>query len=206
VTLSDWTSGGVSDVSPAVKAKFKSLGTVRVQGDFARWKKVCAKLPDKLTRFVSGSNQGTMSSASLVVAMQDVPIYRAYSSPTHSKCGIDRPSGPYGGWWSITPLPAGSKRESYRQKMAVCPSWNDFQKKITCTLKKGTVIAVGPTQSMDCKADNHAKESQPGCQAVVAKWKDQFPASGNHQVFLNIYGRDADRAKFLTNCREESWR
>ncbi len=205
VDLKPWTSGGIADVPASLKAKFKSLGTLRTAADFAKFKKLCPKLPDKLGRLVSGPGTGNMSSASLIVALQDVPIYRAYSTPA-IQCGLDRPSGEFGNWWSITALPAGSHRDDYRKKMAVCPSWNDFHKKVSCTLKKGSVIAVGPTQSMDCTADNTAKRAQSGCAAVIAKWTNKFPTSGNHQVYLNMYGRDADRPKFLVNCTSADWR
>ena len=205
VDLKPWTAGGIADVPQAAKANFKTLGTLRTAADFAKFKKLCPSLPDKLGRVVSPVDNGNMSSASLLVALRDVPLYRAYSSPK-IQCGIDRPSSEFGNWWSIVPLPAGSHRDAYRQKMAVCPSWNDFDKKVTCTLKKGSVIAVGPTQSMDCTKDNRAKAGEAGCPAVLARWKDKFPASGNHQVYLNLYLRDADRPKFLSACTSSDWR
>ena len=205
VALNPWTPGGIADVPPALKTKFKTLGTLRTAADFAKFKKLCPKLPDKFDRVVGAVDKGNMSSAALVVALQDVPIYRAYSTPA-VQCGLDRPSGEFGNWWSLVPLPSGAQRDSYRQKMAVCPSWNDFQKKVACTLKKGSVIAVGPTQSMDCTKDNHAKKAEAGCSAVVARWKDRFPSSGNHQVYLNLYARDADRPKFLSACTSADWR
>ena len=135
VTLEPWTSAGVGDVSTSVKAKFKSLGTIRDAADFARFRKLCPKLPDKVSRFVSGPWLGTMSSASLIVATEDVQVHRAYSTPANGTCGTKSQSGEFGSWWSVMPLPAASGREEYRRKMAVCSSWNDFKMKVTCTLK-----------------------------------------------------------------------
>ena len=195
----------MGDVSTSVKAKFKSLGTIRDAADFARFRKLCPKLPDKVSRFVSGPWLGTMSSASLIVATEDVQVHRAYSTPANGTCGTKSQSGEFGSWWSVMPLPAASGREEYRRKMAVCSSWNDFKMKVTCTLKKGSVIAVGPTQSMDCTADNHAKEKVPNCAATAKGWKDKHPANGNHQVFINLFGRDAERGAFLTGCTSGAW-
>lgn len=204
LALKTWAGGGIGDLPASTKSKFKELGVLRAESDLTRFKKACTKLPASLKFFVSGSGGGNMSSATLVVAEDDVQVYRAYSSP-QLQCGVDRPSSEFGGWWSLVPLPAVAARETYRTKMAVCHSYNDMTKKVTCTLKKGSVIAVGPTQSISC-TDNQLKKSAPGCAAVIAKWPASYPASGNHQVYLNLFKREAERDSFLTNCRTEDWK
>ena len=204
LTLKSWGGGGIGDLPASTKAKFRELGVLRSESDLTKFKKTCTKLPASLKFFVSAPAGGNMSSATLVVAQEDMQVYRAYSSP-QLRCGVDRPSNEFGGWWSLVPLPAATARESYRTKMAVCHSYNDMTKKVTCTLKKGSVIAVGPTQSIDC-LDNQLKKSAPGCATVIAKWPGKYPASGNHQVYLNLFKREAEKDSFLTNCHSEDWK
>ena len=199
-----WHPAGISDLPPEIAGQFKLLGSLHTQSDFSHWKEACPKLPDKLARIVSPARGGNVSSAELVVATRDVSIYRAYSRPQIA-CGVERPAGAFGSWWSLIPLPVASKRVEYRAHMAVCEPWNDFSKRVTCTLKKGSVIAVGPTQSADCTSDNQARVAEAGCRDVVGHWPKTYSASSHHQAYLNLFGRDAERAAFLANCTEGEW-
>src|SRR5205085_10102687 len=101
-------------------------------------------------------------------------------------CSNASPAGEYGGWWSLTPL--GHDKTRYRRSVGVCPSWNDFSMHIECTLKKGTAVIVGETESADCKPGPH------DCSSPHAAFTTFLPRNSSHQVFINT--RSADRGKY----------
>ena len=69
-----------------------------------------------------------------------------------SDAARDSPLGP---WWALRP-PAGS-REAYREAYAICRTWNALDIAVTCTLKPGTRVVVGPGQSADCAEQTYPK-------------------------------------------------
>jgi hypothetical protein len=69
--------------------------------------------------------------------------------------------------------------------------------KTSCTLKKGTAVIVGPSQSAKCTPGKHSCTSAPTGFTVT------YPASTSHQVFINT--RSPDHAKFLTGCTTSAW-
>ena len=194
--LKPWQAQGLR-VPAAVKAKFKLWKSVSSAAGLSEAaKSKCKKLPPQ-GAFVKGPGAGTTTRADLVVAQQDVPIYRAYSKASFS-CAFEPPAAEFGGWWSLTP-PSADKAK-YRKDTAVCNSWNDFSMKVQCTLKKGTVVAVGSTQSADCA------KKPAGCAALPAAWPKRFASSPEHQVFINTYRRaQADLEKFLVGCHTSAY-
>ena len=190
-SLSGWAAKGIR-LPESTKGSFKLLRSVTASS-FAGAKHVCRSLPE-VKYWLPGADRGGITRADLVVAQRDVQIHRGYAKGLFS-CSIAKPSTETGGWWSLAPLPSAKK--AYRKDTAVCSSWNDFSMKVTCTIKKGTVIAVGPTQSADCS------KKEPGCAKVPAGWEPYFAASPEHQVFINVYS--PDREKFLVNCKQAAW-
>ena len=189
--LRPWEAKGVRLPSSA-KAAFKLLRSVTSSNVSSAFH-ACKLLPE--TKFwLPGGGGGGIGRADLVVAERDVKVYRAYSSGPFN-CSIAKPAGEIGGWWSLTPMPIGKK--GYRKSMAVCNSWNNFDRKVTCTLKKSAVVAVGPSQSADCSATVQACAKRP------ASWPQNFAASPDHQVYINTYS--PHRSRFLVDCHTEQW-
>lgn len=92
-------------------------------------------------------------------------------------------------------------KAAYRKLTAVCNTWNDFSRVVTCTLNKGTVVAIGSTQSAVCTA------RPTGCAALPKEWETSFGSCPEHQVFLNIFRRtQADVEKFLEGCSSRACR
>ncbi len=189
-TLTAWKPGG-SVVPASVASKLKLLATYSASGGPS----VCKNLTPR-NYIVSPDGGGNIKTADLVVATQDLPIYRAYSKKPFT-CSGAAPAAQYGAWWSFQ---SPKSKHDYRVRNAVCPSWNDFSMKETCTLKKGTVVAVGPTQSKTrC-------DLGPNCAAKPADWPVDYKASNELQVHLNLRSRlAADIGKFLTNCKTSAW-
>ena len=177
--LRPWSAQGLR-VPASVKSKFKLWKSVSsAAGLSSAGRSKCRKLPPQAA-FVKGPGAGATTRADLVVAQQDVPIYRAYSRAPFN-CAFNPPAAELGGWWSLTP-PSANKAQ-YRRATAVCNSWNDFSMKVQCTLKRGTVIAVGSTQSANCS------QKPAGCAALPREWARRFGSSPEHQVFINTYRR-----------------
>jgi hypothetical protein len=194
-----WTAAGLGGVTAATAAKFKLLNSISSPGAAGTLGSDCSKWPSIGAKaFIKPSGGGGITRADIVVATEDVTVYRAYSDGPF-KCSIKSPAAKLGSWWALSPFP--SSKDAYRKATAVCSSWNDFSKKVVCTLEAGTVIAVGPSQSADCAADNHK-----ACPKPPADWKDSYRATADHQVFINTYGRpDSEIETFLTKCRPAAW-
>lgn len=89
----------------------------------------------------------------------------------------------FGSWWALT-QPAGS-RDAYRQEYAICPSWSALNRLTSCTIKLGTVIVIGTTQSVQCEDGSYG-------------------VSPSSQVFMKNNAAAGQLA--VENCRDEgSW-
>ncbi len=105
-----------------------------------------------LQQAIKPPGQGGISSGVLVRLLEEVPVYRLWNGP-------EAPLNDYGGtnrigaWWSAD-KPAG-KVFDYRRQNAICQEWNTLAWAVKCTLKPGTLVAVGPTQSANCRTGDH---------------------------------------------------
>ena len=89
----------------------------------------------------------------------------------------------FGSWWALT-QPAGS-RDAYRQEYAICPTWSALNRMTSCTVKLGTVIVIGTTQSVQCEDGSYG-------------------VSPSSQVFMKNNATAGQLA--VENCRDEgSW-
>ena len=72
----------------------------------------------------------------------DTPVYRVWTD------GTDRPSARIGAWWAFDP-PAGTNKD-FRERYAVCEAWNSRLSRLAaCTLSRGSIVVIGPGQSVD---------------------------------------------------------
>lgn len=108
---------------------------------------------------VKPAGQGGISQALVVKLTADVPVYRMWSGPT--KKNAQGFTNRIGQWWSYD-APKGS-RDDYRKNYEICDGWNDLTWVATCTLKAGSVVAIGPGQSVTAETcgDPTGKESYP---------------------------------------------
>ena len=186
--LVSWSPAGVH-LAGETRTRFKKLATF----GSARAHSSCHTLPPKVA-VTPGPDKGGVVAGDIVVAQQDVTVYRAYASGKFA-CSLLDPAAEFGGWWSLEPL--GGDKAAYRKKVAVCPSWNDFGKQVKCTLKKGSAVIIGATQSARCVPGPNA------CTAAPASFTVGYQAQSSHQVFINT--RSPDRTRFLVDCVSKNW-
>ena len=199
-----WEAKGIQDVG-RYKSHFKLLKSVSSSDSPSTLGRNCKNLP-KTPFFVKSAGGGGVTRADILVAIDDVKVYRGYSKGIFA-CGIAKPAAKWGSWWSVVPLPGPRMKNDYRESVGVCDAWNDFSMQVECTLKKGTVVAIGPTQAADCASDNAANTSAHGCKGKTpAAWHKKLPSKPTHQVYLNTYGRpESELEQFLTDCHTRGW-
>ncbi|MBI1892151.1 MAG: hypothetical protein HYS18_16015 [Burkholderiales bacterium] len=86
------------------------------------------------------SEKGGMCAAQSFTAVAPIKVYRVYDAKY--------PKSAYGRWWALS-LPNGPKAE-YRAKNAICASWSNLDRLVSCKLKLGAEIVLGTTQSVKC--------------------------------------------------------
>lgn len=107
-------------------------------------------------KVVNPPGAGGLCMAKTFQVEQAIVVYRVWDS--------SYPAGEKGSWWAFA-LPQGP-REAYRLENAICPSWSALNRMVTCRLRPGVTLALGPGQSADCKTDG------------------VLPASRTNQVYL----------------------
>ena len=115
--------------------------------------------------------QGGVLGVAVVRLKEDLPVYRLWSGPAvrDGRGNTNR----LGGWWSAQ-APQGTTAQ-YRNDYAVCQGWNELTYLASCTLRRGSVVAVGPGQSVSAQTcgDAGGKESYPQNRAVWQIYVDQ---------------------------------
>ena len=125
-----------------------------------------------LKRVLGETGRGGMCTAVVAqLGSQPLRLHRAWDAQRNNAVGA---------WWSFW-WPSGTK-DAFRAGYAVCPEWSALNRVISCTLKPGSTIVVGTTQSTDC--------------ANVT-----LPATATLQVFLAHPDRDLD----LESCHAYAW-
>lgn len=111
------------------------------------------------TAAVKPEGDGGLTEGLVVKLTADVPVYRMWSGPT-KKDGRGN-TNRIGQWWAYD-APSGSVSD-YRHNYEVCTSWNDLTWMASCTLKKDSVVVIGPGQSVSAMTcgDATGKESYP---------------------------------------------
>lgn len=116
------------------------------------------------------AGEGGLSEALVVRLTADIPVYRMWSGPEKkdSRGNTNR----VGQWWSYD-APTGTQA-SYRTAYEICEDWNELTWVVTCTLKAGAVVTIGPGQSV----------SAATCGDETGK--EEYPANSNNwQVFVS---------------------
>jgi hypothetical protein len=120
---------------------------------------------DVLKQALLGENQGGIADDGVLLkTTADVPVYRLWDGPVVRDNGT---TNRIGDWW-VVDKPSGDKT-GYQQKNAICTSWNAMKWVAECTLKKGALVVVGSTQSMDCALPNGTEKypANPSIQLYV---------------------------------------
>ncbi len=117
------------------------------------------------------AGQGGISEGLVVRLTEDLPVYRMWSGP--DKLNASGFTNRIGQWWAYD-APTGTQA-AYRDHYDICLAWNDLTWVATCTLKAGSVVAIGPGQSVSAETcgDPTGQESYPAnpdyWQTYVAK-------------------------------------
>ncbi|KZN56817.1 hypothetical protein N474_09360 [Pseudoalteromonas luteoviolacea CPMOR-2] len=116
---------------------------------------------------IQPADKGGLCKGQVFVASKDITIWRAWNSEySGSKLGK---------WWTFD-KPLGSISQ-YRRENVICPSYSPLDMLVSCTLKAGSQVVIGPGQSAKCS--------------------DYFtyPASKMNQLYL------ADAKSAVINCQ-----
>jgi hypothetical protein len=88
------------------------------------------------------AGKGGLCTGKVFEAQKPVKVYRVYDGDP------GKAYTQFGRWWSFD-APKGP-RDAYAKANAICPEWSPLNIVTECTLKVGTLVAVGPGQSADC--------------------------------------------------------
>lgn len=126
---------------------------------------------------VKPAGDGGITAALVVKLTQDVPVYRMWNGP--DKVDANGYTNRIGQWWSYD-APSGTQAE-YREHYDICDGWNDLTWMATCTLKAGSVVAIGPGQSVSAETcgDPTGKESYPANPEYWQTWIAKAWARGD---------------------------
>ncbi len=174
----------------------------------------CADMQPKY--FVQGAGKGSVTSAVVAMVVKPIVVWRAWAD----KKPYCYTAAQNGRWWSF-----GDPRElgkaAYRRKNAICESWNTLGKVTRCTLKPGTALAIGPTESVTkqtcrCAEEQRAKTGDHG----KGPYDPTLPAWAGHdsvskragfaydqdlsvlQVFVNT---DPHLKALTSHCEDFTW-
>ncbi|MGB0713530.1 MAG: hypothetical protein ACPGUC_08220, partial [Gammaproteobacteria bacterium] len=109
-----------------------------------------------------------ISSALVIRTTMDIPVYRMWNGP--DKVNARGQTNRLGQWWAYD-APDGTRAE-YRSRYDICLSWNDLTWMASCTLKAGSVVAIGPGQSVSAATcgDESGQESYPANPGYWQTW------------------------------------
>lgn len=114
---------------------------------------------------------GGVLGVAVVRLSEDVPVYRLWNGPGSAPAGGN--TNRLGGWWS-TDMPTGPVAQ-YRRDYEVCASWNQLTWRASCMLRRGSVVAVGPGQSVSAQTcgDANGLESYPANRVLWQVYVDK---------------------------------
>ena len=167
---------GCSALSPTLRRAPAGVDGVRCVGRVATPAFAAKEVSDDalLAEALGASGKGGVCAGKVFIVREELRVYRLWDS--------SRALSVYGRWWSLT-RPEGS-RDAYRADYAICPAWSALDRLTSCTIKPGTLIVMGTTQSATC--DTGA-----------------YPKSAHNQVYLR---NDAAKGELLVaDCRDEGF-
>lgn len=165
------TSAAADELKLPKKLEGKAVVLAATDADYAR---------AQVDGAVKPAGQGGISEALVVRLTADVPVYRMWNGP--DKKDARGFTNRIGQWWGYD-APKG-KVEQYRVDFEICNGWNDLTWVATCTLKAGSVVAIGPGQSVSPETcgDPTGKESYPANSRDWQVWVAQAWARGAELV------------------------
>lgn len=101
--------------------------------------------------------EGKVIKPFVVRLTRDLSVYRLWAGPA-VKDAQGRTSR-IGQWWTFD-APAGTL-ESFRRRYEVCEKWDTLRFVAHCTLRRGSVVVVGPGQSVSAETCGNPNESYP---------------------------------------------
>ncbi|WP_028999922.1 hypothetical protein [Azohydromonas australica] len=114
---------------------------------------------------------GGVLGVAVVRLKEDVLVYRLWNGPGSAPAGGT--TNRLGGWWSAD-MPSGPVAQ-YRRDYEVCSTWNQLTWRASCTLRRGSVVAVGPGQSVSAQTcgDAAGQESYPANRVLWQVYVDK---------------------------------
>ena len=100
-----------------------------------------------ITSAVKAAGEGGVVEGTVIRLTQDVTVWRMWSGPT--KKNASGLTNRIGGWWAYD-APKGTQAQ-YRTAYEICNGWNDLTWVAKCTLKAGSVVVIGPGQSVSAQ-------------------------------------------------------
>ncbi len=176
--------GGALQLPPRLKGKAVVLAPS--DPDYAR---------AALDKGVKVRGGGGLSAGIVVKLNADLVVYRLYNGPkwTDSQGRNNR----FGQWWTYD-RPHGTQTD-FRRDYAVCQGWNEVSWVTTCKLKKGSVVAIGPGQSVDQDTCAKKGESYPANQRDWQIWISEAWSRNNQEIVCPSTTKD-----YLADRREVS--
>ena len=120
------------------------------------------KMPDEMVRLCEKGEKGDIASynkcwkgapgkgkleygKAYEVIGDNVEVYRIWNSTNLYEKG-----GSPGNWWTFNFPKSNYKMKDYREKYAICPEWSPLDILSKAILKKGSIIIIGNSQSVEC--------------------------------------------------------
>lgn len=101
--------------------------------------------------------EGKVTKPYVVRLTRDMPVYRLWAGPT--VLDAQGRTSRIGQWWTFDP-PTGTLA-SFRRRYEVCEKWDTLRWVAQCTLRRGSVVAIGPGQSVSEQTCEKTGESYP---------------------------------------------
>lgn len=98
--------------------------------------------PELLNKALGEPDKGGLCKGQVYISKVDLPenFYRAWNSTN--------PYSEFGRWWAFG-IPEGGTSQ-YREDYEICFQWSPLDRLVSCPLKAGQKIVVGPGQSAVC--------------------------------------------------------
>jgi hypothetical protein len=92
----------------------------------------------------------------------NVEVYRIWNSTN-----IYEKGGSPGNWWTFKNPKPNYKMKDYREKYAICPEWSPLDVLSKAILRKGSIIIIGNSQSVECIGEDVEYDSSSTQQVYV---------------------------------------
>ncbi len=132
---------------------------------------------------------GRVSRPYVVRLTRDLAVYRLWRGPDVRDA--QGRTNRIGEWWAFDP-PTGTL-PSYRRRYEVCEQWNTLRWVAQCTLRRGSVVVMGPGQSVNAKT----------CEDPSGR--EEYPANDRDlQVYIHQAWTQTGQPDSALSCPDES--